>query len=260
MMGQRAAVAWRVLTGSDMNDTRATASAPIILVPGFWLGAWAWDEVADLLRRDGHDVTALTLPGLESRDADRSAITQSDHVRAVCDAILEKDRPVILAVHSAAGYTGYAASDRLPDRIAAMVYVDSGPGMGAMDAEIEGDETPLPGPEELAASENLTGLSEEQLATFRERAVPEPAGVQREGIDLQNQARLDIPSTVIATGYTSDEYRDAVKAGYGFLKGLTELRDYAYVDLPTSHWPMWSRPAELAAIIGDVADAHGGDA
>ena len=50
-------------------------SAPIVLVPGFWLGAWAWDEVASILRTDGHDVTALTLPGLESADADRSAIT-----------------------------------------------------------------------------------------------------------------------------------------------------------------------------------------
>jgi len=33
-----------------------------------------------------------------------------------------------------------------------------------------------------------------------------------------------------------------------------------YVDLPTSHWPMWSKPVELARIIGDVAIAGGGDA
>lgn len=58
---------------------------PIILVPGFWLGAWAWDEVAAMLRADGHDVTALTLPGLESVDTDRSAITLSDHVDAILD-------------------------------------------------------------------------------------------------------------------------------------------------------------------------------
>ena len=32
-----------------------------------------------------------------------------------------------------------------------------------------------------------------------------------------------------------------------------DLRDITWVDLPTSHWPMWSRPKELAAIIGDVA-------
>jgi hypothetical protein len=40
-------------------------SAAIVLVPGFWLGAWAWDEVTGAVRADGHDVTALTLPGLE---------------------------------------------------------------------------------------------------------------------------------------------------------------------------------------------------
>ncbi|MDH5314163.1 MAG: alpha/beta hydrolase, partial [Actinomycetota bacterium] len=54
--------------------------APIVLVPGFWLDAWAWNEVADALRADGHDVTALTLPGLESAEADRSAISLDDHV------------------------------------------------------------------------------------------------------------------------------------------------------------------------------------
>lgn len=230
------------------------ASAPIILVPGFWLGAWAWDEVAEALRADGHDVTPLTLPGLESRDADRSQITQRDHVQAVCDAILANDQPVVLVVHSGAGYTGYAASDRVPERIAAMVYVDTGAGKGAMDAEIEGDEHPLPSPKDLAENENLTGLSEEQLATFRERAVPEPAGVLREAIELTNDARLDIPSTVIATAYTSDDYKKYVNEGYGFLAGLAELRNLAYVDLPTSHWPMWSRPKELAKIIGEIAN------
>lgn len=71
------------------------SSAPIVLVPGFWLGAWAWDEVAAALRADGHDVTALTLPGLEAADADRSAITQSDHVDAIAKAIKAAGTPVV---------------------------------------------------------------------------------------------------------------------------------------------------------------------
>ena len=94
-------------------------SAPIILVPGFWLGAWAWDEVVATLRADGHDVTALTLPGLESADADRSAVSFEDHVEAIIDAIEAADAAVVLALHSARGFSGYAASDRVPDRIAA---------------------------------------------------------------------------------------------------------------------------------------------
>jgi pimeloyl-ACP methyl ester carboxylesterase len=229
------------------------ASAPIVLVPGFWLGTWAWDEVVTALRADGHEVTALTLPGLESVDADRSSIALSDHVEAICDAVAAAAQPVVLAVHSGAGASGYAASDRIPERIAAMVYVDSGPATGALDPGFERDELPLPSPEELAANENLDGLSEEQLASFRQRAVPEPGGVLRGVPELTNDARLDVPTTAICTGFTSEQYKDAVAEGYAWLGGFAELRDITWVDLPTSHWPMWSRPRELAEIIGDVA-------
>jgi pimeloyl-ACP methyl ester carboxylesterase len=229
------------------------ASTPIILVPGFWLGAWAWDEVATPLRADGHDVTALTLPGLESVDADRSSITLNDHVDAICAAVGAAEAPVVLAVHSGAGASGYAASDRVPEQIAAMVYVDSGPATGALDPDFDAVEKPLPSREELEQEENLSGLTEEQLETFRLRAVPEPGGVLRAAPELVNDARLDVPSTAICTGYSSDEYKAAVEEGYAWLGGFAELRDLTWVDLPTSHWPMWSRPQDLAGIIGDVA-------
>jgi pimeloyl-ACP methyl ester carboxylesterase len=231
-------------------------TAPIVLVPGFWLGAWAWDEVAAALRADGHDVTALTLPGLESADADRSLITMSDHVDAICDAVRAAGTPVVLAVHSGAGASGYGASDRVPERIAAMVYVDSGPATGPLDPDFDAVEMTLPSREELENDENLDGLSEEQLETFRRRAVPEPGAVLREGASLTNDARLDVPSTVVCTGFRSEQVKAFVEEGYAWLAGLAELRDVTWVDLPTSHWPMWSRPRELAGIIGDVAKAH----
>jgi pimeloyl-ACP methyl ester carboxylesterase len=232
-------------------------TAPIVLVPGFWLGAWAWDEVAAALRADGHDVTAVTLPGLESADTDRSAITMSDHVDAICEAVSAAGAPVVLAVHSGTGFAGYAASDRIPERIAAMVYVDSAPGKGAMDPDFDGVEKPLPTPQELEEEENLDGLSDEQLETFRQRAVPQPGGVLREATVLTNDARLEIPSTVICTGFPSEQVKAYAKEhNPAWLAGLAELRDVTWLDLPTSHWPMWSRPQELAAIIGDVAKAH----
>jgi pimeloyl-ACP methyl ester carboxylesterase len=234
-----------------------TSNAPIVLVPGFWLGAWAWDEVAAALRADGHDVTALTLPGLESADADRSAITLADHVDAICAALGAAAAPVVLAVHSATGFSGYAASDRMPDRIAAMVYVDTAPGKCALDPEFEGVEKPMVW-NEIEADENLDGLSEEQKETFRRRAVPEPGGLLREGAELTNDARRDIPSTLICTGFTSEQYKTYAREhpDWAFLAGIPELRNATWIDLPTSHWPMWSRPKELAGIIGDVAKAH----
>ncbi len=235
----------------------AEGFAPIILVPGFWLGAWAWDEVADALRADGHDVTAITLPGLESVDADRSSISFADHVQAIVDAVEAKDAPVVLAVHSASGFSGYAASDRAPERIAAMVYVDTAPGIGPLDPDFTGVEKPMVW-SEIEEEENLDGLSEEQKETFRQRAVPVPGSLIRESVELKNDARRDIPSTLICTGFTSEQYQTYAKEHpeWAFLAGIPELRDTTWIDLPTSHWPMWSRPRELAQIIGDVAAAH----
>ena len=172
------------------------STPPIVLVPGFWLGAWAWDEVAAALRAAGHDVTAVTLSGLDSIDTDRSAITFADHVDAICDAVAAAGPPVVLAVHSGAGGPGYAVTDRIPDQIAAMVYVDSAPATGPLDPDFTAIELPMPSLEELAEEENLDGLTAEQLDTFRRRAVPQPGGALGDGPTLPSDARLDVPSTV----------------------------------------------------------------
>lgn len=234
------------------------SSAPIILVPGFWLGAWAWDEVAALLREDGHDVTALTLPGLESAEADRSAVTFRDHVDAIVAAVESAPAPPVLVLHSATGFSGYAASDRIPEKIAAIVYVDTAPGKGALDPDFADAEKPMVW-SEIEEEENLDGLTEEHKARFRERAVPVPGSLIRETVELTNDARRDVPSTLIATGFSAEQYRTYAREHpeWAFLAGIPELRNATWVDLPTSHWPMWSKPAELAQIIGDVAAQHG---
>ncbi|HZB22587.1 MAG TPA: alpha/beta hydrolase [Gaiellaceae bacterium] len=227
------------------------AAAPIVLVPGFWLGGWAWDDVAAILRADGHDVTAVTLPGLESADDDRSKVTLADHVDAVAAAVESKDAPVVLAVHSGAGAPGYAVTDRVPDRIAHMVYVDSGPARGAMDPSFEADDLPLPEWDDLG--ENLEGISEQQLATFRERAIPQPGAAMRETHEFTNDARLDVPTTILCTSFTSDQIKAAAEEGQAWLGGVRELRNVTWVDMPTSHWPMWSRTEDLAKLLADVA-------
>lgn len=236
-----------------MYARRMSNTPPIILVPGYWLGAWAWDEVAEALGADGHDVTALTLPGLDSIDTDRSAISLADHIDAICGAVEAAGAPVVLAVHSGAGAPGYAATDRLPDKIAAVVYVDSGPATGALNPTFEGAEFPLPPLEELREEESFEGISDEQLDEFSRRAIPQPGGAIREAAELTNDARLDIPSTVLCTSFPSDVIKEAVQQGQAWIGGLTELRNITYVDVPTSHWPMWSKPHDTARVIGEVA-------
>jgi hypothetical protein len=59
--------------------------AEFVLVPGAWLGAWAWDEVALELRSAGHGAHPLTLSGL----ADKQGVPagQQTHVQDIVDEI-----------------------------------------------------------------------------------------------------------------------------------------------------------------------------
>jgi pimeloyl-ACP methyl ester carboxylesterase len=96
----------------------------IILIPGFWLDASSWDEVIPALRQAGHRVHALTLPGMESKDADRSQITLRDHIDAVVEVIDSVDPAngkVVLVGHSGGGAIAHAAADARTDRVARVV-------------------------------------------------------------------------------------------------------------------------------------------
>src|SRR5215470_7367547 len=102
----------------------------IILIPGFWLDASSWDEIVPVLEQAGHRTHPLTLPGMQSADAGRGAITLRDHVDAVVAAIDAVDPAagkVVLVGHSGGGAVAHAAVDARPGRVARVIYVDSGP-------------------------------------------------------------------------------------------------------------------------------------
>ncbi|WP_413318945.1 alpha/beta fold hydrolase [Agrococcus sp. 1P02AA] len=231
-----------------------TAPARILLIPGFWLGAWAWDDVAARLRQLGHDVEALTLPGLEPGFAHPGEIALEDHVVAIEAAI--GDGPVVLVAHSGAAIPATVAIDRNVDRVLRSVWVDTAPVVDgfAMDASFEGDALPIEANwEDELEQGSMRDLSEEQLAALRGRAVPEPAGAVRDPARLTDDRRLDVPATIICTAFPAEDYRSYAEQGMGFLAGLLEHRALTLVDLPTGHWPMWSKPAELAARIDEAA-------
>ena len=230
----------------------------IVLVPGHWLGAWAWDAVAADLRGRGHHVIAVTLPGLNPDDLHRASTTvadQADALRSAVDAAAAGGRAVVLVAHSGAGLPTSVLLDRDPTAVARVVYVDSGPSSNGstFDASVppERDEVPLPPFEQLRAS--LDGLSEEDLERFRERAVPEPAAVVRDPVRLENDSRRDVPSTIIACSYSCEVMMQMAREGHPMMAEVATLRDLELIDLPTGHWPMWSRPADLASAIATAA-------
>ena len=242
----------------------APGAPRFVLVPGFWLGAWAWDPVAAPLRAAGAEVVALTLPGLESPASARAGVALEDHVAAVAAALRAHPGPSVLVGHSGAGPVVYSATDRAPDLVARAVYVDSGPlpdgAAVAPDLDPAVPELPLPGWEELAADgSSVEGLSPSDLEEFRRRAVPHPAGPAREPLRLHDPRRRDVPVTVVTSSFRPDDVRQFVAAGSPYFAELGVL-DVELVDLPTGHWPMWSRPDDLAAVLLEAASPRGRDA
>jgi pimeloyl-ACP methyl ester carboxylesterase len=230
--------------------------ASFVLVPGFWLGGWAWEWVERVLRDAGHGVEALTLPGLEAADAPRRGIRLADHVAAVAGAVAGAEQPVVLVVHSGAGAVASGVADRLPEGLRRIVYVDSGPLADGMaihpDLDPDLDEIPLPSWTDLEAEgSSLEGLDEALLAEFRRRAIPHPAGPARDRIRLTNPERRRVPVTMITTSFRSAEVARMAEEGHPLFAELTHLQ-VDYVDLPTGHWPMWSRPADLATALAGL--------
>jgi len=223
----------------------------IILVPGLWLDGSSWEKVVPALEAAGHRAHPMTLPGLESKDADRSGITLRDHVDAVVREIdaCDPEEKVVLVGHSAGCGISHAAIDARPGRVARAIYVGGfpagdGDALAASFKAVNG-EVPLPDWSEFG-EEDLADLDEEALVVFRERAIPSPEHVTRDPQELSDARRYDVPVTAIATEYTADMLRDWIAQGEGSVQELKKIRDVEYVDLPTGHWPQFTRPEDLA--------------
>jgi pimeloyl-ACP methyl ester carboxylesterase len=227
----------------------------VLLIPGLWLDGSSWDDVVPTLERAGHRTYALTLPGMESTEADRSQITLRDHVDAVVEMIDSFDPAggkVVLVGHSGGGAIAHAAVDARPDRVARAVYVASEPlGDGRVindEFPVVNGEVPLPDWSRFAAEE-LADLDDDLRAAFRRRAIPSPAHVTSDPQRLSDERRYDVPATVIACDYSSAMLREWIEQGHPAVQELANIRDVDYIDLPTGHWPQLTKPEELGQAI-----------
>lgn len=221
----------------------------VILIPGFWLDSSAWDDIAPAVRAAGHDPKPITLPGLVPPDPDVGLRTQVEYVVGLVDAAAG---PVVLVGHSGGGAVAHAVVDARPDRVAKVIYVDSLPlGDGGLINDgftAVAGMVPLP-PRDEFDEESVVDMDDDVWAEFDARALPVPEKVASEKQVLSDPRRYDVPVTVITCELPESTLRDLMAKGHPYVAELAAVKHYEIVELPTGHWPMLSKPAELAALV-----------
>jgi pimeloyl-ACP methyl ester carboxylesterase len=233
--------------------------ANFVLVHGAWHGAWCWRRVEPLLEREGHRVHAVTLTGVGERAHLMSpAITLETFIADVKNAIdaEEMDR-VVLAVHSFAGMIGTALADRMPERIAHLVYVDA----------------VVPQPGESWSSTHAPATREARIAASEASsdysfAAPDAsiyglAGADRDWVNRRQRPHPGHTYTAALqfdarrAGSVARTFVDCTSPPLATIDASRKrVRDPAFwgapwrvVELATGHDPMVSAPAGLAEVL-----------
>lgn len=230
----------------------------ILLIGGLWLDGSAWDAVAPALADLGHRPVPLTLPG--QGDGAASA-TLEDQVAAVLAAVdSASGRPVVVG-HSAACTLAWMAADRRPERIAATVMIGGFPspsGNAYADFfEIADGVMPFPGWGPFEGPDSAD-LDDEARRAFESAAVGVPEGVAKGVVRLADERRFDVPVTVVCPEFTPAQARGWIDAGE--VSELARAGRVDLVDIDSGHWPMLTRPAELARLLAATASAQAASA
>jgi pimeloyl-ACP methyl ester carboxylesterase len=220
----------------------------VILIPGFWLDSSAWDDIVPAVRATGHEPKPITLPGLVPADPEVGLRDQVEYVIGLVDAAA----PVVLVGHSGGGAVAHAVVDARPDRVAKVIYVDSLPlGHGGIindEFDVVDGMVPLPA-RDVFDDESVVDMDDERWAAFQARALPIPEKVATEKQTLSDARRYDVPVTVITCELPEATVRELMAKGHPYVAELAAVKHVEIVELPTSHWPMFTKPAELSALI-----------
>jgi len=248
--------------------------ATYVLVCGAWLGGWCWQPIARRLREDGHDAYPVTLTGLGERVHLASPEVNLDtHITDVVNLIEFEDlHNIVLLGHSYAGIVVTGAADRIPERIAQLIYLDSGPvpdGLVYLDTQPpevrehaerevrthgDGWRLPMSSWDELqnVYGASLEGLDEPRRELMRSRAVAQPFGTYTQPLRLANAARRALlPKLLITNSFPLAHVKELIASEHPWFRELAGP-EWRFLELPTGHWPMFSRPDDLAELLIDI--------
>lgn len=246
-------------------------------MPGACLGGWAWREVADDLRARGNAVFAVTLTGLGDRvHLARPEVDLETHITDVLNVLdYEGLEDAVLVGHSYAGIVVAGAADRRPERLNAVVYLDSGPlpdgyaiadvqspearEAQVRDAQERGDGWLWPVPDratlETGVYGSVAGLEDEDFARVAALGAPHPLRTFSSPLRLEHDRPPGVRrvAAFCADGGMSVAALRALVAEGDSRAALFADPDWELHDIPTGHWAMFSAPALTAAKLAEIA-------
>ncbi len=224
----------------------------IVLIAGLWLDGSVWDDVGPALTALGHRPVPVTLPGQGAGPASATLDDQLDAVLAAIDSSAGK--PVVVG-HSAACTLAWLAADRRPATVAKAVLIG---GFPAADGERYADffdltdgAMPFPGWAPFEGPDSAD-LDEDARRGIASAAIPVPEGVARGLVRLTDVRRFDVPAVLVCPEFTPAQAREWIDAGD--VPELAKARHLGFVDLDSGHWPMISKPTELARLLAAAAE------
>jgi pimeloyl-ACP methyl ester carboxylesterase len=224
----------------------------ILLIGGLWLDGSAWDAVVPRLRDLGHRPVPLTLPGQGAEPAQATLADQRAAVVAAVDAAAGR---VLVVGHSAASTLAWMAADARPDSVARVAMIGGFPSSDgdayASFFEVVDGVMPFPGWKAFEGADSAD-LDAQRRQAIETAAIPVPGAVAKGVVQLHDERRFDVPVTLICPEFSPAQAKEWVDGGE--VPELSQARHVDYVDINSGHWPMFTRPVELASLLAEVAN------
>ena len=240
------AAAGRSLAGEAAGRPRT-----FVLVHNGFAGGWVWGAVTPELHRAGHRVFTPTLTGLGERaHLARPEIDLSTHVQDIvgvidCEALAD----VVLVGSSSSAMVIAGVAERMPERIARLVYIDT---LEPQDGQSWFDLiTPtVAAPLQAIADKHGQGWRVPRNDVSPPRWVAHPLRTVTQPLTVRNPQAGHIPrSYVHATAKPEDWFFGLGRVIDGF---AAKVRDagWDYHAIASDHLPQLSQPRVLAGILG----------
>jgi pimeloyl-ACP methyl ester carboxylesterase len=223
----------------------------ILLIAGLWLDGSAWNDVVPALEALGHRPVPLTLPG--QGDGSASA-TLDDQVAAVLAAVDSASGKPMVVGHSAACTLAWLAADARPEKVARVALIGGFPSANGTPYadffELKDGVMPFPGWGPFEGPDSAD-LDEEARRDIASAAIPVPEAVAKGVVRLVDERRFDVPVVLVCPEFTPAQAQEWISAGD--LPELAKAKHLDLVNIDSGHWPMFTKPLELAQLLAAAA-------